>query len=222
MSTVAPISGDWPEILIEIKTDGRLDLGNVGRFLQRVNTGIRTTRPLGTPVPRVEIVRIGSGSIIIRIAVASLAVASAQLAVELYQYLQTNEAAARVGRDLIQADNATSITINGGSNTFNLGENDVPKLSQTVDRAVAGRTEPRLTRELVMLSGPTTGIAKRFDGEWWVELEQRKGLMLRVSDEREPFAPLKENVRYRFEGQPFIGNEGRLSGYVLHSAMELN
>lgn len=221
MSTVYPIGGDWPEVLIKIETDGRLDLGNVGRFLQRINTGVRTTRPEGTPVPRVEIVEIASGSLMLRIAVASLVVGSAQLAVQIYQYLQTNEAAARVGRDLIQGDNATSITINGGSNSFTLAPEDVPMLERSVERAVAARGPPRIEREVAQLSGLSSGFARRSDGDWWVELDHRKGLMLRVVDERPSKEPLKENIRYRFDGQAFIGSEGRVSGYILQSAMPL-
>jgi hypothetical protein len=212
---------DWPEVRVKIETDGRLSARNVGRLLQSLNTAGRSVPATASLAPRVEIVSIASGSIEIVIAVLALGVSATSLAFQIREFFKTNTGAVRVGRDLIVNDNATSISISGGTNIFLIGHQDVPEMEDMLtDMRVAARAPERPSVPTV-IRGPHFGRLHRFSGDWWVELDSRPGMTLRIRDIRPDHEALTGDRRYRLIGDAHIAPEGEESTFVLRSAQLL-
>lgn len=210
----------WPEVSIKIETHGRLSARNVGRFLQSLNTAGRSAAATETESPRVEIVSIASGSIEVVVAVLTLGVAATQLAFQIREFFRSNTAAVRIVRDLIVNDNATNISIGGGTNIFLIGHQDLPHMDDVLTevRAAARAPAPPPTR---VIRGPHLGRLHQFSGSWWAELDRRPGMTLRVRDIRPEKDPLEPDRRYRLVGDAHIAPEGEESTFVLRSAQAL-
>lgn len=223
MGDIRALDRQWPELLIRIETSGNLELGHVGAFLQRLNTAVRRSRPAGAPIPRVELVSIETGSIKFRIAVASLAVTAAALAIQVADYLKSDPAAVRSTYTLIQGDNATVITIQGDETSASISPNEVEDMLQQVER--------RATRRMVggagpavalpeLITGPQSGIIHQFGGANWIALDSRPGMSLEIEDRRAAGSePLRENLRYTIDGQAHIGADGARSYFIMRDAI---
>lgn len=227
--TVADVS---PEIRITIQTTGRLELANVGRFLQRLDTAARRATPSSVRRPRIEIVEIHSGSLVVRIAVASLVVAvgsavfdAGSFAVAVAEHLKNDQPAARSCRALIEGDNATVIVVAGGGLTETIGSADLAPEEYDVARNLAparSRRDLEQPTELEVLTGPQTGAIRRFGGQNWVELESHPGLTIRIRDERDQKREnLEADMRYVLDGEAHVGGARQESFFVLRKALRL-
>jgi hypothetical protein len=213
--------GGWPEVRVKIETEGRLSARNVGRFLQSLDTAGRSVPATRSAAPRVEIVSITSGSIEIIVAVLALGVSATSLAFQIREFFRSNTAAIRIGRDLIVNDNATSISISGGTNIFLIGHQDVPHMEEVLNEASAAASAPAPSDNIKIIPGPHLGSLHRFSGNWWVELDRRPGMTLRIRDSRPEHEPLESDRRYRLVGDAYIAPEGAESTFVLRSAEPL-
>jgi hypothetical protein len=218
------------EVRIFIETSGRLDLGNVGRFMQRLDTVARRAAAGGASNPRIEIVSLASGSVEIRIAVASLLVAVGSLAFDaggfamnIAQALTSEPAAARSCKALLEGDNGTVILIEGGGQASRLtsGDFDAANEYEVARKLPRGAPRDDVVREEV-LTGPQKGTIRQFGGENWVELDGRPGLIIRLRDERSPPTDfLEENRTYVLDGDAHLAPAGRPSFFLLRSAILL-
>lgn len=213
--------GDWPEVRVKIETKGGLSAGNVGRFLQSLNTAGRSVPATRSTRPRVEIVSINSGSIEIVIAVLALGVSATSLAFQIREFFRSNTAAVRVGRDLIVNDNATSISISGGTNVFLIGHQDIPQMEEVLSEESAASRTLDQPGTMKVIRGPHLGTVHRFSGTWWVELDRRPGMTLRIRDVRIESEPLETDHRYRLVGDAHIAREGDESTFVLRAAQPI-
>ncbi len=230
MGDVRTLSDVNPEIRVVVHTTGRLELANVGRFLQRLDTAARRAAPEHIRRPRIEVVEITSGSLVIRIAVVSLVVAVGSLvfdagsfAVSVADYLRSDPAATRASRALLEGDNATSISIEGGGVTHEIESDDLlPEEYAAAGNRAPSRGRLREIAEVEVLTGPQTGFIRRFGGENWIELDSRPGLIIRIRDEREDEPTrLVENARYTLHGEAHIGHAQEESYFLLRNAMLL-
>lgn len=223
MTDIRPLRGVWPQIVVTVRAEAPLDLGNVGAFLQRLNTVARRAGPVKRGLLRVEIERLETGSLIIKLTVLGLLIGSAQLAVDVAEALRSSPAAARACRNLIAEDNATIIVVEGGERTEEVSGEEVEETVER-DRRVAARQDPRGYGggDFELLPGPQTGIIRNLAGVQWVELDERPGLLLMIQDSRLAGSPLlQENLRYRLDGEAHIGRQGERSYFVVHEALIL-
>jgi hypothetical protein len=214
-----------PEVSVIIETDGRLQLANVGRFLQRLDTAARRTSPRALSQSRAEIVELTTGSLKIRLAVvgAGAAVASAafgggSFAVSLAQYLRDDPAASRSCRALIENDNGTVIVVKGYGQSIPITLND---LSVPEHFAVAASDEPQRVRAPApqVIRGPREGFVRHYEGQDWVELDDRPGLRIQIRDERpDRTKALQPNLRYVLDGDAHFGGLRQPSFFVLREA----
>ena len=233
-----PVSsdGELPYVRVLIETTGNLGLANVGRFLQRLDTGARrVAQEQGWRQPSIEIVSITTSSLDLKIKVAGLRVAQASLAVSIgalalgvATYLKSDPAASKASYTLLNEDRATTIIVEGGGKAQVVVASDVPPPSAF---AVANRSLPRAPDEspvaaevaqLERLTGPQSGVVHRYGGENFVELDARPGLFITIRDEREDQSEFLEDMtRYTFEGQAHVPPSGK-SFYVVQRATRLS
>lgn len=223
MAKVVQLRDREPELRIFVATDGELNLGNVSRFLQRLDTGARrVARSRDVFDPSLQIVSLTTGSLDLKIKLesrrvgrAGLAIGAASLAIGLAQYLTHDPPAARAARDLIVGDNATVINVEGGGEQHQIRAED---LEAADEETYAAARSPAVE----VLTGPQAGFVRHFGGESWVELDSRPGLIIRIRDEREEdWEPLEENARYRLDGEAHIARAGESSFFLLHDAFLL-
>lgn len=229
MSDARGIAAERAVVRIFIETNGRLDLGNVGRFMQRLDTVARRAAAPVASQPRIEIVSVSSGSLELRIAVASLVAAVGSLAFDAGSFalsiadaLKNEPAASRSCRALLEGDNGTVIIVEGGGTGRSVSLGDLaPDYPMAANRGL--RPPPREeVAEAEMLTGPQDGFIRRMGGEDWVELESRPGLIIRIRDQRENDAPpLEPNLRYTLDGEAHLAPAGQESFFVLRKAMRL-
>ena len=220
MGDVRAIRG-WPEVRIKIETKGNLSARNLGRFLQSLNTAGRSVPATRAATPRVEVVSVKSGSVEIVIAVLALGVSATALAFQIREFFRSNTGAVRVSRDLIVGDNATSISISGGTNVLLIGHQDVPHMEEVLSEVGAAASAAERPRIMKVIRGPHLGTVHRFSDNWWVELDRRPGLTLRIRDMRTDPEPLESDHRYRLVGDAHIAREGEESTFLLREAQTI-
>src|SRR5688572_1319553 len=108
MGDVRTYDGSVHELVVLIESVGRFDLTTVGLFFQRLDTAARRAMPDEFRRPRIEIVEITTGSLVLRLTVAGVALAAVSaafdagsFALDVAEYLRTNPAAANSCRALI-------------------------------------------------------------------------------------------------------------------------
>jgi hypothetical protein len=228
--------GELPYVRVLIETTGNLDLANVGRFLQRLDTGTRrVAQEQGWRQPSIEIVSITTSSLDLKIKIGGLRVAQASFAVSIgalalgvATYLKSDPAASKASYTLLNADRATTIIVEGGGKAHVVVASDVPPPSAF---AVANRSLPRApadfpvatdVAQLERLTGPQSGIVHHYAGENFVELDARPGLFISIRDERDDQSGFLEDMaRYTFEGQAHVPPSGK-SFYVVRRAIRLS
>lgn len=229
MNKLAGRGEDFPYIRIFIETTGNLDLANVGRFLQRLDTGARKiAQEQGWRLPAIEIESLATGSLDLKIKIAGLRVAQASLAVSVAalalgvaQYLKQEPAAVKSVHALLNVDRATTITVEGGGSATIINASNLPP--QTVQKAakIYPQAIEMVQERVERLTGPQGGIIHRYGGESFIELDTRPGLFIRIRDERADASEiLEDNLRYTFDGVAHIPAAGP-SFFVLHKAMRL-
>lgn len=208
-------SGGNAEVEVFVKTAGRLDLADVGRFLQRLDIVARRASG-GARRGRIDVVGLEVGSLRVkiatRLAVASLVIDGAQLAVAVADGLRSDPAAAKATLALVQDSPGAQVFVNGGGTT-------VPPVSPEELRRAARRPENpalRAPKDVELLSGPQGGYVREVNREYFVELDSRPDLLIRIRDERgSDDTPLEPDMRYTFDGEAHIGARGRPSYFVL-------
>lgn len=228
--------GELPYVRVLIETTGNLGLANVGRFLQRLDTGARrVAQEQGWRRPSIEIVSITTSSLDLkikvaglRVAQASLAVSTAALALGVATYLKSDPAASKASYTLLNEDRATTIIVEGGGKAQVVVPGDVPgpsafaEASRSLSRAPADSPVATDVGQLEQLTGPQSGIVHRYAGENFVELDARPGLFISIHDERDDQSEFLEDMtRYTFEGQAHVPPSGK-SFYVVHRATRLS
>lgn len=222
MAHVLPSGDEGAEFRVFVDAPNQLDLGNVSRFLQRLDTAARrVAASKGAPAPFIQIVSLTTGSLDAKLKLqdrrrsrAALAISAAGLAVAVANYLRNDPAAARSCRALVEGDNAHVIVVEGGGRQERIRADDLEAADQL---QLAARTPDRYE----LLTGPQTGFVREFGGELWVELDARPGLILRISDERGSDEPLlRPSHSYTFDGEAHISppNRGE-SFFLLREAM---
>ena len=227
---------DMPYVRVLIETTGNLDLANVARFLQRLDTGTRRVAfDQGWHRPSVEIVSITTSSLDLKIKVAglrvaqgSLAVAVAALALGVADYLKSEPAACKAAYALLNNDRATTIIVEGGGEAKVIVADDVPHPSEL---EIANRSAPRSPGDLPVasdmaqlerLTGPQSGTVRRYGGENFVELDSRPGLFISIRDERADQSEFLEDMtRYTFDGEGHVPPSGK-SFYLIRRAIRLD
>ena len=225
---------EQPYVRILIKTNGNLGLANVGRFMQRLDTGARkAAQQQGWRQPSIEIASITEGSLDLRIKIAGLRLAQASLAasllalaVQLVDYLKVDPAASRASYTLLNEDRATTIIVEAGGQAQIIVPSDVPD-PRTL--AVANRSTPRPNgpplfseaEELIPITGLQSGVIRRYGLENFVELDARPGLLIAIIDDRADRSELFRDMdRYTFEGELHLPRTGK-SYYIVRNAMRL-
>ncbi len=232
MSTLTQSGDDFPYIRVLIETSGNLDLANVGRFLQRLDTGTRKVAlEEGWRRPTIEIASLTTGSIDLKIKIAGLRIAQAGLAVSvaalvlgIAQYLKEEPAAAKSVYALLNTDRATTIIVEGGGSAIVINAGDI----QPDQYKVAAKSPPQAVDKTAgpieqanRLTGPQSGIVHRYGGENFMELDARPGLFIRIRDERlDQREFLEDSTRYTFDGEAHIPVSGP-SFFVLRKAIRL-
>jgi hypothetical protein len=220
MGDVRAFSRDWPEVLIRIETSGNLDLGNAGRLFQRINTGAKRAY-LGRP-PRIEIVSLETGSVMLKIAALSAALTAAQLALQISDHLQNDPAASRACRDTFENDKTGRILIIGGQQKITVTPEELADYDAVSFEAVAASPRTAPPKAIASVAeGIFEGTIERISGDYYIQLSDRPGLFLKVQDERELSEVLAEHERYRVEGKAYFAPVGKPSAFVLTSAMSL-
>lgn len=224
MGTVIPIGTVGPEFRVFVDAKTELNLGDVSRFLQRVDTAARRVAyAKGSSSPRIDIVSLSAGSPLdtklklqeSRRGRAALAISAATLALGVATYLRDDPAAARASRDIIAGGNAQVIIVEGGGVRETIRLQD---LDAADERAVAASASPKTE----LLSGPQEGFVTEINGEPWVELDSHPGLFVRIRDERGAAPPLKPHARYTLDGEAHISHRPREeSFFVLRNAFLL-
>jgi hypothetical protein len=216
MATVVPFDSSGPEFRVFVDSEGQLDLGNVSRFLQRLDTAARyTARTNGVPTPSIQIVSLTTGSLDVKLKLqdrrrsrVALAISAASLALGVASYLKYDPAAARACKALIEGDNATVILVDGGGRQEEIKADD---LDAAEEQQVAAAGTP----DYELLTGPQTGFVRYLGGEYWVELDARPGLIIRIRDQREERKRLEENARYTLDGEAHISAPRRGESFFL-------
>lgn len=217
-------AGDPDFVRIFIETSGALDLANVGRFLQRLDTGARKiAKEQGWHNPSIEIASLATGSLDLKIKIAGLRVAQGSLAVSLAalglglaQYLKSEPAASKSTYELLNNDRATNIIIEGGGSATVIQSNDLPdpelRIAQSIRRATS------LTGGDLILTGQQGGTIRLSGKDPFIELDARPGLLIQVQDRRQGASePLVDGGTYIFDGEAHVPRSGR-SFFVLRSA----
>lgn len=229
MSELTERGDDFPYIRVFIETTGNLDLANVGRFLQRLDTGARKiAQEQGWRRPSIEVASLATGSLDLKIKVAGLRVAQAGLAVSVAalalgvaQYLKQEPAAVKSVDALLNADRATTIIVEGGGSATIINAGDLPPEEYMVAAKGPPRAVERAADRIERLTGPQGGIVHRYGGENLIELDARPGLFIRVRDERADQSEfLEDSVRYTFDGEAHIPASGP-SFFVLRKATRI-
>lgn len=233
MDEIAVMGDGLPYVRIFIGTDGNLDLANVGRFLQRLDTGARkVAQSKGWHKPRIEIASLQTGSLDLKIKIAGLRVAQGSLAVSmaafalaLAQYLKEEPAAAKSVSALLVNDHATKINVEAGGSVTIIEEGDLQpenyKVAMRSAPPAANRDSPDDLR-VEEITGPQSGIVHRYNGEIFIELDLRPGLFIRIRDERTDASEfLQDSLRYVFDGEAHVPATGP-NFYVLRKATLLN
>lgn len=224
MNNVVEFGDSRPEFRIFVETAGQLDLGNVSRFLQRLDTGARRiAADAGVPAPTIQIVSLTTGSLDAKLKLETLKqaklgvlISAATLALGVAAYLRQDPPAARASRALIEGDNATIIIVEGGGVQERIRREDLDSADE--HRMVAARDIDRYE----LLTGPQTGFIREFGGEEWVELDSHPGLIIRLRDRREDDSTLLEaNAHYTLEGEAHISRERGPSFFDLRWALLL-
>lgn len=225
---------EQPYVRVLIETAGNLGLANVGRFMQRLDTGARRiAQENGWRQPSIEIVSITTSSLDLKIKIAGLRVAQASLAISiaaialsLAEYLKTDAAASKASYTLLNEDRATTIIVEGGGQAQIVLPDDVPNPStwsvanrspaRPSDRSISSDTETR-----VELSGLQSGVIRQYAGGNFVEFDLRPGLLISVVDQRADRAEyLEDMARYTFDGEVHMPPSGK-SFYVVREAIRL-
>jgi hypothetical protein len=226
MGDVRSLEDVSPHITVIVETAGRLELANVGRFLQRLDTAARRATPPSVRRPRIEVVEITTGSLRIHLLVAAAlaAVGSAifdggSFAVSVAEYLRNDPAASRSCRALIEGDNATVIIVQGGSKSIPIDLDDLMPEEMVAARGVANSAPADSHAAPQIIAGPHEGFVRRYDGRDLVELDDRPGILIDIRDERPGGAELLQpNLRYIFDGEAHIGGPRMKSYFVLRRA----
>jgi hypothetical protein len=220
MGDVRAFSRDWPEVLIRIETSANLDLGNVGRLFQRINTGARRAY-LGA-APRIEIVSVETGSVMLRIAALSAVLTAGQLALQIGDHLQNDPAASRVCRDAFDNDHVNRILIIGDQQRITVTPEDVGDYESAAFGIARSERAPAPPRQVATTAeGVFEGTIERISGEYYIQLTLRPGLFLRIEEHREQPDILAEHQRYRVEGTAYFAPIGKPSAFMLRNALRL-
>lgn len=229
MPQIAGIDPDNQGLRIFIDTAGLLDLANLARFFQRVDVVTRRAAARNgwrEPTIKVSDLRTGSVELTVqikglRLAEKSYRAALASLAISVASLLKSDAPSARACDALLSGDNATVIVVQGGDVTQEITKVDI----EPVVERIAGLATPRhVARDSgqELLTGPQDGFVRRIDGEDWLELKDRPGLLLRVRDERGSGEPaLEHRANYTFDGEAHIGPRGSGSFFVVRRAFKL-
>jgi hypothetical protein len=228
MGDVRASDSFFPELVIRIETHGRLELSNVGRFFQRLDTASRRSIPTDVVRPRIEVVEVTTGSLILRLTVVGLVVTgvgvmfdAGSFAIAVADYLRNNPAAANSCRALIGGDNATGIRVEGGGQSIPIKLDELIEDQEVAARAVRRPSEEPSSSvaEYEVIRGPQSGFLHRLAGENWIELDDRPGLIIRIRDVRpSKDVILEPNLRYMIDGEAHIGRRSRESFFVLEKA----
>ena len=228
MSEMIERADDFPSIRVYIETTGNLELANVGRFLQRLDTGTRkVAKEHGWRRPSIEIASLVTGSLDLKIKVAGLRVAQgsfavsvAALALGVAQDLKEEPSANKSMHALLNADRATTIIVEGGGSATIINAEDLPPEEYSVARSLGAPSKEPIP--IYHLTGPQSGIIHRYGGETFVELDARPGLFIRVRDGRSDKTELLEDsLRYTFDGEAHVPGTGS-SFYLLRKAIRLS
>lgn len=222
-STPIDLGADSPQI--ELVIEGQVfNLADVGKFMQRLDTALRNSRFGGQRARRIELVELAPGSIRMTLRFVGVLATTAALASDVSSLIKDTAPVATAARQLIQGDDATVINIYGGEQTFQIGEKDVQEAALEPVQAKP-RMLPSPPRQLLAperIVGPQTGTIVSIDGERWIKVDSRPGMILRIEDERAKQEPrLQEHLRYSVDGEAEIGPEGRDSFFALRHALLL-
>jgi hypothetical protein len=221
MASVIPFDGRGPVVRVHVDTTATLNLGDVGRFLQRLDTGTRRVAVAGgVRAPRVQVVSLEAGSpldtklklISVHQADIALAISAASLALNLATYLRTDPAAAQSSQEILVNGNGNEIIVEGGGVQKAITQNDLRPVR--AERLAASRDT-----DVQVLRGPQQGFVTEIAGGYVVELDSHPGLFIRIEDQRRGSEPLLPHARYTLDGEAHITKLlGRASYFKLRRA----